>query len=93
MADADIAAVVRRFVTETFLFECNSDLGGSQSLLRSGVIDSTGVLELVMFLETTFRMEIGDKDLVPDNLDSIDNIVRFVERCRPTDPSLRRVVA
>jgi acyl carrier protein len=89
----DTAETVRRFVAETFLFEANGDLSSSQSLLDSGVIDSTGVLELVMFLDKTFHIEIADKDLVPENLDSIDNIVRFIERSQPTGMPLRKEVA
>ena len=52
------------------------------SLIEAGIIDSTGVLELVGFLEETFGIRIGDNDLVPENLDTIDNIVSYVERNR-----------
>ncbi len=51
---------------------------GSASLIEAGIIDSTGVLELVGFLEETYDIEITDSELVPENLDSIDKVVRFV---------------
>ncbi|MCK4606114.1 MAG: acyl carrier protein [candidate division Zixibacteria bacterium] len=55
------------------------ELTDSGSLLDLGIIDSTGVLELVGFLEEKFEISVEDDDLVPDNLDSIDNLVRFVD--------------
>ena len=57
------------------------------------MIDSTGVLELVLFLEQTFHVEVADKDLIPENLDSVDNIARFIERNRVKATSLRWDVA
>ena len=51
---------------------------GSASLIEAGIIDSTGVLELVGFLEETYEIQIAEAELVPENLDSIDNIVGFV---------------
>jgi len=57
-----------------------SNLSDSGSLLELGIIDSTGVLELVGFLEETWKISVEDDDLVPDNLDSIDNLVAFIKR-------------
>jgi len=51
----------------------------SGSLLELGIIDSTGVLELVGFLEETFQITVEDDDLVPDNLDSVDNLVKYIQ--------------
>lgn len=79
---------IRQFLaTNFFLGDDPSSLQGSTSLIEAGVIDSTGVLELVGFLEETYDIRIGDDDLVPENLDTIDNIVRFVERKRATPAS------
>lgn len=72
---------VRSFITDSFLFGDATALpadGGS--LIAGDIIDSTGVLELVAFIEDTFKVTMSDADIVPDNLDSIDNIVAFVER-------------
>lgn len=79
---------IRQFLaTNFFLGEDPSALEGSTSLIEAGVIDSTGVLELVGFLEETFGIRIDDEDLVPENLDSIDNVVRFIQRKRATASS------
>jgi acyl carrier protein len=72
---------IRRFVVDNFLFgQDGSGLGDADSFLEHGIIDSTGVLELVSFLETRFGMKIADAELVPENLDSIDGVAGFVRR-------------
>ena len=72
-------AELRSFLAENFLLgEQFRGLPGSASLIEAGIIDSTGVLELVGFLEEAYEIEITDSELVPENLDSIDNVVRFV---------------
>lgn len=76
----DLERDVRTFVVESFLLGDGDDLISSQSLLDAGVIDSTGVLELVSFLERTYQIRIDDEDLVPENLDSIASIAQFVQR-------------
>jgi len=70
--------VVRQFIIENFLFEESSILGEETSFLESGIIDSTGVLELVSFLEEKFGIKIEDDELVPENLDSISNVASFL---------------
>jgi acyl carrier protein len=55
------------------------DLTDSGSLLELGIIDSTGVLELVGFLEQKYSFQVEDAELIPDNLDSLDNLVKYVE--------------
>jgi acyl carrier protein len=62
-------------------------LPGDASLIEAGIIDSTGVLELVGFLERTYGLRIADHELVPENLDSIDRVVRFVESKRSASAS------
>jgi acyl carrier protein len=74
---------VRQYIVETFLFgDDNHSLGDDDSLLEKGVVDSTGVLELVAFVEQQFQVQIKDMELVPENLDSISRIARFVQRKR-----------
>jgi acyl carrier protein len=74
---------VRTFVLENFLFgEDGQGLHDDSSFLEEGLIDSTGVLELVAFLEQTYGIAIDDDELVPENLDSIRNVTYFVERKR-----------
>ena len=80
MADT-IAKDIREFVISNFLFGQNGDsLTESQSFLENGIIDSTGILELVGFLEQQFNISVADSELLPENLDSIDNASRFVSR-------------
>ena len=77
---ANIETQVRRFIADNFLFrEDRASVGDTESLLDAGLIDSTGILELVAFLENQFGIPIDDADIVPDNLDSIGTIVAFVE--------------
>jgi acyl carrier protein len=78
---------LRSFLAENFLLgEEFRGLPGSASLIEAGIIDSTGVLELVGFLEETYDVEIADAELVPENLDSIDNILRFMAAKRNSGP-------
>ncbi|MFH2003090.1 MAG: acyl carrier protein [Planctomycetota bacterium] len=72
---------IRRFIVNNFLFgQEDEQLMNNSSLLQSGTIDSTGVLELVVFLEETYSIKVEDEDLLPENLDSIENVAQFVER-------------
>ncbi|MEW6375904.1 MAG: acyl carrier protein [Thermodesulfobacteriota bacterium] len=70
---------IRKFIEENFILEGDNHLGDEDSLLEKGIIDSTGVLELVAFLEETYQFKIKDEELVPENLDSIKNISQFVQ--------------
>lgn len=77
----DIKSQVRNFILDNFMMGRDSnDLKDSGSLLAMNIIDSTGVLELVGFLEETFGITIDDDELVPDNLDSLDKIESFIKR-------------
>lgn len=76
----NIQQELRQFVIDNFLFgQGNGNLRNDDSFLDKGIIDSTGVLELVVFLEERFHIKLEDRELIPDNLDSINNLVRFVE--------------
>ena len=57
-----------------------SELQDSDSLLDKGIIDSTGVLELVGFIEDHYQISIEDDELVPDNLDSVNSLIKFIEK-------------
>jgi acyl carrier protein len=77
----DISGTVRRFIGENFMFREEVDsLADGASLLDAGIIDSTGVLELVCFLESTFGIQIADEEMLPENLDSIAAIGAYVQR-------------
>ncbi len=74
------SSLVRQFIVENFLFEEAGSLKEDTSFLESGIIDSTGVLELVSFLEERFGIRVEDDELVPENLDSIENVANYVAR-------------
>ena len=77
----DISLAVRRFIGENFLFRDDGDaITHEASLLDAGIIDSTGVLELVCFLETTFGIVVHDDEMLPETLDSIRAIAHYVGR-------------
>lgn len=76
-----IAPVVRQFIADSFMYrEGLASLSDDDSLLDKGLIDSTGVLELVFFLEKSFCIKVDDDEVIPDNLDSIARISQFVSR-------------
>ncbi|MBM4060704.1 MAG: acyl carrier protein [Planctomycetes bacterium] len=76
----ELARRIRDFVVTNFLFGDGAGLTASQSLLRTGVIDSTGALELITWLENDFHISVDDAEVVPANLDSLDNIAAFLRR-------------
>ncbi len=71
---------IKTFIVENFLFGSQDGLKDETSFLEEGIIDSTGILELVTFLEEEFSITIEDEELVPENLDSINNVTTFLER-------------
>jgi acyl carrier protein len=72
---------VRRYIVDRLLFgRTDTVVNGDTSFLESGLIDSTGVLELVAFIEEQFHIKVEDEDLIPANLDSINALVSFIER-------------
>lgn len=68
------------FIVDFFFFGQDGNLADNDSLLDKGIIDSTGVLELVAHLEKTFAIKIDNDELLPENLDSIDAIVSFLNK-------------
>ena len=81
---------VRDFIVENFLFGDETAVKENTSFLEQGIIDSTGILELVMFLEETYGIKIEDEELIPENLDSLINIARFIERKLSSNPAHSR---
>jgi acyl carrier protein len=77
----DVEPTIRKFIEDNFLFrEDRGALAAEESLLDAGLIDSTGILELVAFLESEFGIAIEDAEIVPDNLDSVRAIAAYVRR-------------
>lgn len=71
---------IRQFIEKNFYLAEGTAFADDASLLDLGIIDSTGVLELVSFLEESFSIRVEDDELVPANLDSVANMVAYVER-------------
>ncbi len=77
----NIEQQLRGYILENLLFtEDQSALNNEASLLESGVVDSTGILEVVFFLENHFGIKVEDEEMIPENLDSINNIISYVVR-------------
>ena len=71
---------IKAFIVENFLFGKADGLEDDTSFLEEGIIDSTGVLELVSFLEEEYGIAVEDEELIPENLDSINNVTKYLER-------------
>jgi acyl carrier protein len=71
---------IRGYIVDNFLFGDDSGLDDSDSFLESGLIDSTGILEVIGFLEETFSIKVNDEELIPENLDSIVNLINYLGR-------------
>jgi len=71
---------IREFILENFLFGDGESLRDNTSLMEEGIMDSTGILELLFFLEETFGISVEDEELVPENMDSLQNITRFINQ-------------
>ncbi len=76
----EIVTSIREFIINNFMFGDGQGLQNDASFLESGIIDSTGILELVTFMEETYGIQIHDDELVPENLDSIVNIEQFLKK-------------
>ena len=72
---------IRNFIYDNFLFaDSNNGLQDDQSFMDTGIIDSTGILELISFVEETFEIQLEDEELIPKNLDSIENLNQFIHK-------------
>jgi len=76
----DYLESVRDFIVTNFLFGDGDQLAEETSFVEKGIIDSTGILELVIFIEETCGFKIEDNDLIPENLDNLVNIAAFINR-------------
>lgn len=81
ISQVDIRKVLREFITENFLLSAGIDsFEDTDSFIDKRIIDSTGILELLEFVEDTFNIQIEDEEVIPDNLDSLNNLTSFVEK-------------
>ena len=76
----NVDQTISAFITDNLLLGKRIDISGAPSFLEAGIIDSTGVLELVQFIEDTWGVAVKDEEMVPENLDSLARLVRFVDK-------------
>lgn len=77
---AEIKTRLKQFIIDNFLFGDDNGFADDTSFLEEGIIDSTGMLELITFLEEEFSIQLDDEELIPENLDSINNLIAFLAR-------------
>ena len=76
-----VEKTLRSYILQNFLFtDDDSALNNSDSFLEKGIIDSTGILELITYIEEEIGIKVEDEEMVPENLDSIDNLVGFIAK-------------
>jgi acyl carrier protein len=82
--------ILFNFIMENYIAgrNTNKELTPEESLLESGIVDSTGILELVLFLEEQFSIKIEDEEITPENLDTINNMVAFLEKKMIKNPQV-----
>ena len=76
----DYLATIRNFISENFLFGDDVQLDNDTSFLDAGIIDSTGVLELISFVEETYNIKVDDEEIIPENFDSLKNVSDYLEQ-------------
>ncbi len=76
----EVAGRIRAFLVDSFLLGDDDGFGDADSLIEAGIVDSTGVMEVVTFLEESFVIDVADDELVADNLDSVERLAAFVQR-------------
>ena len=75
-----IEAQIRSYILENFLYTNDEGkLNNDDSFLEDGIVDSTGILELLMFVEETFGIEVADEEVLPDNFDSVDRLRNYIQ--------------
>ena len=82
---AELESTIKKFILENYLYtDDDSALGREDSLLGRGIVDSTGMLEIIFFLEEDLGVNVEDHEMIPENLDSVANLMAFVHSKRRT---------
>ena len=77
--NSDIKDQITKFLLNSFVKESGLVLDDDTSFLEEGIIDSVGVMELVAFLEQTFGFRVEDEEIIPDNFDSINKLLKYIQ--------------
>lgn len=77
--EIEIRKQLKQFIKDNFLLGNDAAINDDDSFMGKGIVDSTGILEVVSFVEETFSIKIEDEELLPDNLDSINNLLTFIK--------------
>lgn len=81
MENMNVRQEIKQFIAENFLFtEDTNKLDDDTSFMDEGIIDSMGIMELVVFIEETYKINVEDDEIEPDNLDSVNNLYNFIMR-------------
>lgn len=75
----ELAKKVRQFIIDNFLFGQTDGFSDDTSFLESGIVNSTGMLEVIAFIEETYNIQVDDSELLPENLDSVNKLTSFVQ--------------
>jgi acyl carrier protein len=78
MTTEQIEAQIRDFLTNNFIFDPSVQLSTESSLMENGIVDSTGILEVLMWVESNFGVHVEDSEVLPENFDSIGNMTRYI---------------
>ena len=77
----DVKKQLRDYIVDNFLFgDTETQFSDEESFMEKGILDSTGILDVILYLEENFDMKVEDDELIPENLDSIDNLDAFITR-------------
>ena len=75
-----IKSQIRQFMAENFIFDPSIQLVDNESFIENGIVDSTGVLEIIMWVESTYGISVLDNEVLPQNFDSVDNLLAYIEQ-------------
>jgi acyl carrier protein len=81
--DKNVRQTIRTFILDNYMHGASpSDLDDAASFIESGIIDSTGVMELILFIENELGVKVEDTEILPENLDSVERVCRYLESKR-----------
>jgi acyl carrier protein len=80
LSEAEIKAKLRGFIRDNFLLGNDSKLQDTDSFMEKGIVDSTGILEVVSFVEENFGFKVADEELLPENLDSVNQLTAYIQK-------------